>query len=223
MLPQTSLLAFISLALALPTSSPPLRLIQTAPSSPAQLLPASAKFSLLTAHNIPFIDITSAPDPSLFSSLQKTTPHRRNALQKRARQHTVADAQQRRPGQKPGEYAREASPYPTDLRHREEIYAFVNASSLDGPKAWLQNLTGFFNRHYESETGAEAGEWLFYLVQELVGDAEGIEVVQIEHEFAQRSVVARISGATDELGEISNPPLLLPALSPLFPGHMNQL
>jgi leucyl aminopeptidase len=71
----------------------------------------------------------------------------------------------------------------------------------------------YFNRHYQSETGTEAAAWLFEKVKEVTSGNSAITVEQVEHEFNQPSIIARIPGNTDDLGKLRTARLLLTTLA----------
>jgi leucyl aminopeptidase len=68
--------------------------------------------------------------------------------------------------------------------------------SVENMQLLLGNLTAFYNRFFESETGAAASFWIHDTVADF-GDAfpdSELEVFLFEHNFTQTSIIARFPG-----------------------------
>ncbi|KAF6829319.1 trichothecene c-15 hydroxylase [Colletotrichum musicola] len=173
--------ALAAAAPAVDTPSPVetgLRLVKTSEADPGSWVTEEGKDQLV-ADGIGFFDITDIEDEEVLTILS-TPPSELRSLHRR--QIT----------------------YPTELSHQDRANCLIPRISTDGPQLWLKNMTEFWNRHYRSVNGTLAAAWMFELVGEIAGSNPLIEVTQFPHSaFDQPSVIARITGASDELVIVS--------------------
>lgn len=91
--------------------------------------------------------------------------------------------------------ARAATPTVTQQAVVGPILALTNTDLM---KSSLPTLTQFNNRYYRSSTGAQAGEWLFGKVKDVVAANNAsklsVMVTQFKHDWGQHSIIARIEG-----------------------------
>lgn len=84
---------------------------------------------------------------------------------------------------------------PREVRFRDKVEA---AKALLNParvKDFVVQFSAYFNRHYRSETGRESQLWLLSLVQEALSSYRGqSQVEEVDHDYPQKSVVARLLG-----------------------------
>lgn len=69
-------------------------------------------------------------------------------------------------------------------------------------------MPSFHTRHYQSETGTEASNWMFNQVKQIASRNSAITVKQFKHRFNQPSVIAQLPGESPNL---STAPLILKA------------
>ena len=70
--------------------------------------------------------------------------------------------------------------------------------STSNMKSYLNNLTAFNNRYYDSSTGRDSAQWIFDKLTNITSESgkSGITVKKFTHPWAQFSVIARINGTT---------------------------
>lgn len=150
-----------------------LSLVKTSPEDPGQWVTEKQKFEFLSKH-IGFVDITNMKDQDLLKAF--STP-----------------AEER---------VRVKATYPSTLNHIDEVNEFIGQSSVDAPKEWIGKFTEFHTRHYQSESGLEAAEWLFETVQGVAAANPAITVEQFQHEWDQPSVIAKIPGSRSNSSDL---------------------
>ncbi|KAM0650972.1 hypothetical protein D7B24_003956 [Verticillium nonalfalfae] len=152
----------------------PLRLIKTSEEDPGRWVTEEEKAKLvLGSKRINFIDITDIQDEAVLSVL--STPPSESSL----------EARQVR--------------YPTTLTHVAEANALIAGVSNTRPQSWLQTLTNFQNRHYQSTYGTQASTWLFNQVTTVAAANPAITIRRFTHSFNQPSIIARIPGTSPNL------------------------
>ncbi|GAB0135454.1 hypothetical protein EsDP_00003791 [Epichloe bromicola] len=177
MLVKASLLALSALGLATPyprdSSHPGLRLVKTSASDPGQWVTEHQKYEYFTSKNIPFIDITDITDKEVLS-IHSAEPSSRVVTR--------------------------ATKYPPGALHKDQGDELLAKTSNDGPRSWLKTLTDFHTRHYMTDTGVQAADWLFAQVQNVSSCNPAVVVRNRKHDaFEQSSVVARIPGHKPDL------------------------
>ncbi|KFA69824.1 hypothetical protein S40285_02435 [Stachybotrys chlorohalonatus IBT 40285] len=150
----------------------PVRLVKTSEEDPGQWVTEQEKWELFTSRGVGFIDITDIKDERVLENLS-TKPT--------------------------GRISTQAAAFPTELSHVEEANELIAASGVEGPQSWLETLAAYHTRHYQSQTGQEAAQWLFETVAEVASANPKIVVTQFEHSFNQPSVIARIPGTSENL------------------------
>ncbi|ORX97525.1 aminopeptidase [Basidiobolus meristosporus CBS 931.73] len=92
----------------------------------------------------------------------------------------------------------EAIPIPTQLSAAQDVKKFIDSLTTSNMQTWLSKFVTFNNRYYRSQTGADSSNWLFQQVQAIASSnpAVKISVRQVSHSWVQKSVVARIEGAS---------------------------
>ncbi|KAG6822782.1 hypothetical protein H0H92_012618, partial [Tricholoma furcatifolium] len=104
-----------------------------------------------------------------------------------------------------------AAPYPIALisypppSHQNEVNAILNTISLARMQQYFTNLTtSFINRYYESESGADAAQWVLETVRDMASlyPDSGATVEEFTHPWKQSSVIAKIP-ATNADGPIT--------------------
>lgn len=169
------LAATAQLSIAAPTVEDPkvlpkLRLVKTSPEEDAKWVTEEEKAKLIKAGDRShFIDVTESQEDTAYLS---AISGKRSAIK-----------------------ARQAS-YPDSLSHADEAKELIENVSNSGPQEWLEALTEFHNRHYQSSYGTEAGEWLLEKVRDVASANSAIEVETFEHRFDQPSIIARIPGSS---------------------------
>ena len=70
--------------------------------------------------------------------------------------------------------------------------------STSNMKSYLNSLTRFNNRFYNTTTGRKSAQWIFDKLTNITSECEatGVTVYKFIHPWPQFSVIARINGAT---------------------------
>lgn len=86
--------------------------------------------------------------------------------------------------------------YPTPS-HQAQVQPILSAMTTTRMESWLETLTGFHTRFYNSTTGVAASEWILETAQGIAAPYQrtDVEVVKFEHSWTQSSVIARIRGS----------------------------
>jgi len=65
-------------------------------------------------------------------------------------------------------------------------------------KSYLNTLTAFNNRYYNSATGRDSAQWIFDKLTNITSESgrSGVTVTKFKHTWLQFSVIARINGTT---------------------------
>ena len=63
-------------------------------------------------------------------------------------------------------------------------------------ESYLNRLTEFNNRYYNSATGEQSAQWIFDTLTSIASGEPGVTVAKFTHSWRQFSVIARIEGAT---------------------------
>ena len=80
---------------------------------------------------------------------------------------------------------------------RAEAVAAVRAELSEDPMIdTIVGMSAFQNRHYQSDTGVAAAEWLADRWGEIAMGRDDVTIELINHSFAQPSVAMTIRGAT---------------------------
>ena len=76
------------------------------------------------------------------------------------------------------------------------MIATLSTSKME---SYLNSLTKFNNRFYNSTTGRESAQWIFDKLTKIASECEasGVKVNKFTHPWLQFSVIARINGSTD--------------------------
>ncbi|GJN71032.1 hypothetical protein PLIIFM63780_002377 [Purpureocillium lilacinum] len=173
------LAASCPLALAAPAESVPagrtsLRLVKTSEKDPGQWVDEKDFWNKFISKNINFVDITDIEDKEVLAILSGQTAST-----------SVANI---------------AATYPDGPQHVDEANKLISQSNTNGPQSWLKTLTEFHTRHYQSQTGLQASNWLFEQVKKTAAANSAITVKQFKHtRFNQPSVIAQLPGESSNL------------------------
>lgn len=91
--------------------------------------------------------------------------------------------------------------YPQEFKYGDNIKKLIPQLKWDNIKKNLEYYATFHTRFSETETGAEAAEWLFGQVQDVVKQSNkaDITVEMFPHSaFPQKSVVAKVPGRSNK-------------------------
>ncbi|KAI0705679.1 Zn-dependent exopeptidase [Earliella scabrosa] len=80
--------------------------------------------------------------------------------------------------------------------HADEINSILSTLSTSNMESYLNNLTAFNNRYYDSATGKAASQWIFDTLTSFIGDRSDVTVSKFTHSWQQFSVIARFEGTT---------------------------
>ncbi|KXX80851.1 Leucine aminopeptidase 1 [Madurella mycetomatis] len=156
-----------------------LHLIKISPEDPGKWVTDEQKIREYTAKNIGFVDVTDINDVQVLAALSAPDSHEESL-------------------------SVQAVTYPSSVSHATEVNPLLESVSNANPQSWLQTLTDFHNRHYNSSYGTEAGTWLFDVVKSVAAANPAITVAQFKHDsFDQPSIIAQIPGTSSNLVIVS--------------------
>ncbi|CAL8109374.1 unnamed protein product [Orchesella dallaii] len=90
---------------------------------------------------------------------------------------------------------------PTRLRYEALVKQAFGNIDLGRIQTFIQTFSDFHNRYYDAETGVTSQRWLLEQVTASTrGYAGSVSVIEIEHTWLQKSIIARIEGADPTLG-----------------------
>jgi len=92
---------------------------------------------------------------------------------------------------------KEQPPYPKKFKYEENIKRLIPKLNWENIKKNIEYYTTFHTRFSETETGAQAAEWLFTQVGDVVKSSKknGVTVEMFPHAlFPQKSVIVRVPG-----------------------------
>jgi leucyl aminopeptidase len=95
---------------------------------------------------------------------------------------------------------KEQAPYPNKFKYGENIRRLIPNLSWDNIKKNLEHYSSYHTRFSETETGAEAAEWLFGQVADVVKQSkkDGVTAEMFPHAaFPQKSVIVKVPGRSN--------------------------
>ncbi|KAK4223735.1 putative aminopeptidase [Podospora fimiseda] len=155
-----------------------LRLIKTAPKDAGRWVTEEEKITIYHSKDIGFVDITDIKDSDVLRIL--STPDGEDT------------------------FSAQAVTYPTAVSRQSQVNALLPLVSTTQPQSWLTSLTNFYNRHYKSTYGTQAGDWLFNTVKSVASVNSAITVTKFTHSgWNQPSIIAKIPGNSTNLVIVS--------------------
>lgn len=89
------------------------------------------------------------------------------------------------------------------LQQQGTVAPLLNEISVEQMTGTVEKLSSFKNRYYQSDTGAQAAQWIQGRFSELAGRRSDVQVQLFNHTaFKQPSVIARIQGRGPKANEI---------------------
>ncbi|KAJ1299335.1 hypothetical protein OPQ81_004996 [Rhizoctonia solani] len=82
--------------------------------------------------------------------------------------------------------------------HQAEIKALLPSLSITNMESYLSNLTSFQNRYYKSEHGLAASNYIYDTLSRFSQGKAGVSVTKFSHSFVQQSIIAQITGTSNE-------------------------
>lgn len=93
--------------------------------------------------------------------------------------------------------------FPDQPTHKELVHKYIEKLSLSSLKAYNDALSAFFTRHYLSQTGVQAANYLYAEFAKLSADNPNTAVSHFRHsDFPQPSIIARIEGQGPHKDEV---------------------
>lgn len=92
--------------------------------------------------------------------------------------------------------------FPSIPSQEHVVAPIISLINLNRTQAFLEHFSSFHTRYYKSKSGLEASLWLHSHLESL-SDASGYSVTLFDHSWAQKSVIARIEGESDEIVVLS--------------------
>lgn len=83
---------------------------------------------------------------------------------------------------------------PREPKNKDKVQSILKQLDTSRMRKRLEKLTSFQNRYYRSETGAQASQWVFDVVNDIV-KASGrtrVQVEQFHHSWPQDSIIVRM-------------------------------
>ncbi|KAK0620738.1 hypothetical protein B0T14DRAFT_481779 [Immersiella caudata] len=148
-----------------------LSLIKSSPTDPGTWVTEEQKITEYHAKDIHFVDITKITDPEVLAYYSLPDEEGIPALVPRA------------------------VTYPSNISHRAEAEPLIAQLSTANLQSWAKTLTDFQTRHYRTDTGLEAANWLLILAKSLAAPNPAITVSSFPHSFEQPSIIVRIPGS----------------------------
>ncbi|ODM94050.1 putative leucine aminopeptidase 1 [Orchesella cincta] len=89
---------------------------------------------------------------------------------------------------------------PTELKYEALVSQAFGSINLGRIETFIQTFSDFHNRYYDAENGVISQRWLLEQVKSSIRDYAGnVSVIEIEHDWLQNSIIARIDGADPTL------------------------
>ncbi|KAM4058902.1 peptidase family M28 domain-containing protein [Hirsutella rhossiliensis] len=95
--------------------------------------------------------------------------------------------------------ARQGVRYPGRVRHVDEANELIRDIKMKEPERWLETLTNFYTRYFNSPSGIEAAAWLYNEAIEVASANGDITVTRFRHEWEQPSIIVQIPGKSRNL------------------------
>ncbi|KAF1918172.1 hypothetical protein BDU57DRAFT_514780 [Ampelomyces quisqualis] len=95
---------------------------------------------------------------------------------------------------------KEPPPYPNKFSYQENIKRLITNLNWDNIKKNLEHFSSYHTRFSETETGAQAAEWLFAQVADVVKTSmvNGVTAEMFPHDaFPQKSVIVKVPGRSN--------------------------
>jgi len=87
--------------------------------------------------------------------------------------------------------------YPDQPAQKETVTRVIQSINMETLKTNLGNLSAFYTRYYNSDTGVQSAQWIFNVLNTYAQGRSDITVQYFPHSWKQQSIIARIQGAVN--------------------------